>query len=576
MTAKYRRLLRQQAAAQLDEWRRRSDGVPAQDVYRFLHSMKGTAGTIGLPAWSDAAHALLEPLEEDSEEMWTVERTMRYVEPIAALVSGEDLSTDAASSNEPSDGRQAGAAVGGGRDAGESRKPESGSGDVAEAGAGRGDESGVDEGVVVLLDDDTELLRVVKDALEARGVAVLATPKSQRALEWVYAMRPDCVVSDIVMPERSGLEFLASIRAYCEQEMIPTVLFSAKDDKATRLACYESGADAFVAKPLDLDVFAAVVRSRIRRRRKLARMLLVDELTGLFNANYFDREIERIREDCKRRNAPLSVAVIDVDRFRRVNEERGYAAGDRLLKRLASRLGERLGERLGDDRLLARDRFDRFLVAFAGADESESRRELERLLEDAAALELPAAEGTARTTCSAGVAAWGADSTLNECLDRAAQALQAAKAEGGGRAVAFEFAARARGGRMRIGIVDDDPLIRGLLEKRLADVVPDEDADVRSFRDGEHFFEDEWYREPGPCVLVVDRLMPRMNGIELVARLRAEFAASRFTILMLTGVGEEHSVAEALRAGVDDYITKPFSVTELEARIRKWVRGIRK
>ncbi|MNR00296.1 Transcriptional regulatory protein OmpR [compost metagenome] len=114
-----------------------------------------------------------------------------------------------------------------------------------------------------------------------------------------------------------------------------------------------------------------------------------------------------------------------------------------------------------------------------------------------------------------------------------------------------------------------------MLERRLRDmeVVGGEGLEIRTFADGEAFFSDEWHHSEGAYLLILDRMMPRMNGMEVLTRLRAEYPADKYRILMLTGNGDETEIAQAIQAGTDDYVTKPFRLPELEARIRRLLQG---
>lgn len=113
--------------------------------------------------------------------------------------------------------------------------------------------------------------------------------------------------------------------------------------------------------------------------------------------------------------------------------------------------------------------------------------------------------------------------------------------------------------KKRILIVDDEPQITRVLRRSLTT----HGYDVRSAADGESALETfgDW-----PADLVVtDLAMPNVNGIELCRRLRA---LSRVPIIVLSVRGEEQMKVEALDAGADDYVTKPFGMDELLARIR--------
>lgn len=112
-------------------------------------------------------------------------------------------------------------------------------------------------------------------------------------------------------------------------------------------------------------------------------------------------------------------------------------------------------------------------------------------------------------------------------------------------------------------VVEDDPAVRELLSFHLQrggfKVRPANDA------------EEAWPLLPGSDLLVLDRMLPGLSGIEMVRRLR-RFEGSRVPVLMLTARGSEVDRVEGLEAGADDYLVKPFSAAELVARVRALLR----
>jgi two-component system, cell cycle response regulator len=544
---KYQLMLRKQTENTIRDWRLTEEAVPQKEVYRFLHSLKGTAGTIGLPEWSETAQRLLIGLDEESQAAQPAEEVLRFLQPIISLLEEErDASSESESATAVSVKDSYASAL----------------------------ERNASEGLVLLLDDDVGLLRVLKETLEASELTVMATTKPQRALEWFYSMKPDCVVFDIVLPEGNGIELLGSIREQCDKYMVPALLMSGRNDLGTRIECHRSGADEFIAKPLDLAEFTAIVAKHLRRREKYKQLLMLDELTGIFNLNYLLREAERLKEESIGSRVPISIAAIDIDKFHSINDEFGYAEGDRLLQRLAAHLQAHIKL----NRLVVRDRADRFYLAVPGASERESREELSQLIGSMSRLKFPTTnQGELYVTCSAGIAEWTDEIPLREALARTVQALHAAKSQGTGQTAIYEPSSAApERNLIRIGIVDDDPLLCSMLAKRLSDISDEGEIDIRTFHDGEQFFAEDWHRQEGKFLIIADRMMPRMNGMELVARLRSQYGTSRHMIMMLTAAGEEQGILNALKAGVDDYMTKPFNLTELEARVRKLLQRIRK
>jgi two-component system KDP operon response regulator KdpE len=117
--------------------------------------------------------------------------------------------------------------------------------------------------------------------------------------------------------------------------------------------------------------------------------------------------------------------------------------------------------------------------------------------------------------------------------------------------------------RERILVVDDEPQLTRVLRRSLVT----EGYDVRIAGDGELAL--ETFRDWRPAVVVTDLAMPNMNGLELCRRLRA---ISEVPIIVLSVRGEEKTKVEALDSGADDYVTKPFGMDELLARIRATLR----
>src|SRR3989440_6142550 len=120
-------------------------------------------------------------------------------------------------------------------------------------------------------------------------------------------------------------------------------------------------------------------------------------------------------------------------------------------------------------------------------------------------------------------------------------------------------------GKQRILVVDDEPQLTRVLLRSLTT----KGYEVRIAGDGE--FALQTFRDWPPALVITDLAMPNMGGLELCRRLRA---ISEVPIIVLSVRGEEKMKIEALDAGGDDYVTKPFSVNELLARIRANLRRV--
>jgi len=115
----------------------------------------------------------------------------------------------------------------------------------------------------------------------------------------------------------------------------------------------------------------------------------------------------------------------------------------------------------------------------------------------------------------------------------------------------------------RVLVVDDEPQITRVLKT----VLTSQGYQVRTAAEGESALSS--FREFNPELVITDLYMPHMNGVELCRRIRAQSAVP---IIVLSVKGEEGTKVEALDSGADDYVTKPFGIEELMARVRAALR----
>lgn len=119
---------------------------------------------------------------------------------------------------------------------------------------------------VVLVEDADSVRRATAAALRAAGLDVTAVGRATEALAVLDAGRPDVLVTDVTMPGMDGLELVATLRL--RGVSVPVLVVSARDGVADRVAAFDAGADAFLAKPFGLaDLLSRVIElSQLRAR----------------------------------------------------------------------------------------------------------------------------------------------------------------------------------------------------------------------------------------------------------------------------------------------------------------------
>ena len=115
---------------------------------------------------------------------------------------------------------------------------------------------------VLIVDDDTQLLRALRINLTARGYTVLTAADGRTALRAAAELRPDVVVLDLGLPDLDGTDVIAELRAFTQ---VPIIVLSARTDSSDKVHALDRGADDYVSKPFGVEELTARLRAAVRR-----------------------------------------------------------------------------------------------------------------------------------------------------------------------------------------------------------------------------------------------------------------------------------------------------------------------
>jgi two-component system KDP operon response regulator KdpE len=116
--------------------------------------------------------------------------------------------------------------------------------------------------VIILVEDEPQIRRFVRSALEAESCQVHEAATAQRGLIEVNTRRPDLVVLDLGLPDRDGIEFIRDLRNW---SMLPVLVLSARAQETDKIAALDAGADDYLVKPFGTGELLARVRALLRR-----------------------------------------------------------------------------------------------------------------------------------------------------------------------------------------------------------------------------------------------------------------------------------------------------------------------
>lgn len=119
---------------------------------------------------------------------------------------------------------------------------------------------------VVLIEDEKQIRRFVRQALENEGLSVHEAGDVEQGLVEAATRQPDLVILDLGLPGRDGLEFIRDFRTWSE---MPIVVLSARAEESAKIAALDAGADDYLTKPFGVGELLARVRANLRRRARL-------------------------------------------------------------------------------------------------------------------------------------------------------------------------------------------------------------------------------------------------------------------------------------------------------------------
>ncbi|CAH0267875.1 PleD family two-component system response regulator [Roseomonas sp. CECT 9278] len=218
-------------------------------------------------------------------------------------------------------------------------------------------------------------------ALAADGILLDHAPDEAAAWERLQDEMHDLALLSLPLAGGDALRLASRMRARSESRDMPLVLLAAEDQRQAVLRAFDLGASDHVMRPVDAPELRARVRNQLRRRRyqellresldRSLELAVTDALTGLRNRRYVRRHLDGLL----RSGSSVAVLLLDVDRFKPLNDRHGHAAGDVALKVVADTLREHL--RAVD--VVARYGGEEFMVVMASAGEEEAGAVAERL-----------------------------------------------------------------------------------------------------------------------------------------------------------------------------------------------------
>jgi diguanylate cyclase (GGDEF)-like protein len=291
---------------------------------------------------------------------------------------------------------------------------------------------------VLYLEDDPfsreKLLRI----LNRRFRNILIATNGDEGYKLYHQYHPDLIITDLKVTEMNGLEMIRKIRE--QDDNVQIIVTTAHDDNEIFIQCIENNVNHFILKPIDLDRLLLAIQKSVyhielekewthqnveleTERRKYELSAILDPLTNIYNRPKFDELLSSVMEQTIRENSQFSLILMDIDHFKRVNEQFGFHQGDKVLHIISTMLQQVTRE----SDILGRWEGNTFILLAPEMDLKNANELAESIRKLIESFQF---QHVGHITCSFGITQFSSGKSKNEILVDAEHALSDSKNNG--------------------------------------------------------------------------------------------------------------------------------------------------
>jgi len=218
---------------------------------------------------------------------------------------------------------------------------------------------------ILIADDDPEVTKLMWMILDMEGYSIDSAYSGAEALKKLDEWEPHLVLLDVNMPELSGLDTIIEVRK--RADYVPVIFVSGNSETEDVIKGLSAGGDDYICKPFNPHELIARVKTQLRIKdltdqlgeanKKLQALIEIDDLTGLYNMRNAYQKIDLEISRCKRFKKGIGAIMLDMDKFKRVNDDHDHLFGSFVLKEVGGIIRDSIrdvdmGTRYGGDEFM--------------------------------------------------------------------------------------------------------------------------------------------------------------------------------------------------------------------------------
>ncbi|NDE89892.1 MAG: PleD family two-component system response regulator [Alphaproteobacteria bacterium] len=214
------------------------------------------------------------------------------------------------------------------------------------------DDDSLRSGQIILLDDQPHEQSIIKKHILHAGMVCHAITTSAEIEPLLARERIHTIMINLNLIGEEGLRVCANLKANESTRHVPVIVYADESELGKIAKALDIGANDYIFKPVDPHELQARLRTQIRHKRTYDRlrlsyeknmaMAVTDPLTGAYNRHYLEKNAPRLFNRSRATKRPISIVMLDIDHFKKINDSYGHHAGDQVLQELVRRLNNGL------------------------------------------------------------------------------------------------------------------------------------------------------------------------------------------------------------------------------------------